>query len=263
MIVFAAIVPHTPLLAPSVGKEHAEKHVETLRAYKELAESLYLAKPDSIVIISPHAPLYPDAFSGNVAQKFTGVLKDFGDHGTTIPVRADFLLLDHIHRGMRQENTPFTMTSAEELDYAITIPLLLLGDAATKPKLAPIGISGLDARAHFDFGSKLKNVLQAENGRIAIIASADLSHRVNPNSPQGALPEGEAFDKFVREKVMALDGPGFLAADADMVEKAQQSGYKPIAIMLGALDGMNVKPKELAYEAPFGVGLMTVRFDLA
>ncbi len=263
MIVFAAIAPHSPLLAPGVGKEHTEKHVETLRAYRELAESLFMAKPDSLLIISPHAPMYPDAFSGNVAPTFTGVLKDFGDHGTSIPAKADFLLLDHIHRGMRQEGVPFTMTSAEELDYAITIPLLLLGDAATKPKLAPIGISGMDGRLHYDFGQKLKNVLQAENSRIAVIASADLSHRVNPNSPQGALPEGEAFDRFVREKVVNLDGAGFLAADQNMLEKAQQSGYKPIAVLMGILDGMNVKPKELAYEAPFGVGLMTVRFDLA
>lgn len=263
MIVFAAIAPHSPLLAPGVGKEHTDKHVETLRAYRELSESLYLAKPDALLIISPHAPMYPDSFSGNVAPKFTGVLKDFGDHGTSIPAKADFLLLDHIHRGMREAGVPFTMTSAEELDYAITVPLLLLGESVKKTKLVPIGISGMDGRSHYDFGEKLKNILQAENSRIAVIASSDLSHRVNPNSPQGALPEGEAFDRFVREKVMSLDGAGFLSADTNMIEKAQQSGYKPIAVLLGILDGMNVKPKELAYEAPFGVGLMTVRFDFA
>ena len=36
MIVSAAIVPHTPLLAPSIGKEHREKLAATLKAFTEI-----------------------------------------------------------------------------------------------------------------------------------------------------------------------------------------------------------------------------------
>ena len=126
MIVSAAIVPHTPLLAPSIGKEHREKLATTLQAFTELEQALYLAKPDTIVMISPHAPMYPDAFSGNVASNFKAVLKEFGDHGTEVKGKANFLMLDHIHRAMRQANIPFTLSSSEELDYGFTIPLMLL-----------------------------------------------------------------------------------------------------------------------------------------
>src|SRR5688572_5579781 len=152
MIVLAAIVPHSPLLAPSIGKEHREKLADTLNAYEELAQSLYLAKPETIVMLSPHAPMYPDAFSGNIAPTFKGTLKEFGDHGTEFPIKADFLLLDHIHRHMRDNNIPFTMTSAEELDYATTIPLLFLLKNLPNVKLIPIGMSGLDAQKHYQFG---------------------------------------------------------------------------------------------------------------
>lgn len=263
MIVLAAIVPHSPLLAPTIGKEHREKLTDTLNAYDELAQSLYLAKPETIVILSPHAPMYPDAFSGNIAPSFKGSLKEFGDHGTEIPIKADFLLLDHLHRHMRDHQVPFTMTSSEELDYATTIPLLFLLKNLPNVKLIPVGMSGLDAKQHYAFGEELKNVLHAESRRVAVIASADLSHTASTASPEGLTEEGMQFDKLMREKVLTLDGAGILAMDPVMLEKAKQSAQKPIVTLMGCLKDMNCKAKELSYEAPFGVGMVTVRYDLA
>ncbi|MEI7512778.1 MAG: AmmeMemoRadiSam system protein B [Candidatus Uhrbacteria bacterium] len=263
MIVFAAIAPHTPLLAPSIGKEHREKLAKTLQAFSELEQALYLAKPDTIVMISPHAPMYPDAFSGNVAPNFRATLKEFGDHGTEVKGKANFLMLDHIHRGMREAGLPFTLSSSEELDYGFTVPLMHLTANLQAWKLVPLSVSMLDIKQHFAFGQELKNIVHAETNRVAIIASADLSHHSNQNSPEGYLPEGEAFDKFMREHAVTLDGPALLSADPGMLEKAGQSGYKPIVVLAGCLEGMNLKSKELCYEAPFGVGLMTMRYDLA
>src|SRR5262245_47834651 len=65
MIVFAAIVPHSPLLLPSIGKDKSEALAKTIAAYKEIEEALYLSKAETIVMISPHAQAYPDAFSEN------------------------------------------------------------------------------------------------------------------------------------------------------------------------------------------------------
>ena len=263
MIVSAAIVPHSPLLLPSIGKEHREKLNATLQAYAEIEQALYLAKPDTLVIISPHAHMYPDAFNGNLSNHFVGVLKEFGDHGTTIEAKADYLLLDHIHRAMRAEHTPFTLSSQDELDYGYTVPLLLLTQHLPKWKLVPLSTSLLDARQHYEFGRQLKRVLHAESTRVAVIASADLSHHTNQQSPQGFIPEGPLFDTLIREKTKVLDVAGLLAADQNMIEKAGQCGYKPIMMLLGALENINCTAKELCYEAPFGVGYLTERFDIA
>lgn len=263
MIVFSAIIPHSPLLIPSIGKEHRDQLAQTLHAYTELEQALYLTKPDTLVIISPHAAMYPDAFSGNMAASFTGVLKDFGDHGTTVKAKTDFLLLDHIHRAMREEDIPFTLTSQEELDYGFTIPLLLLTPHLERWKLVPLSTSLLDGQHHYEMGRQLKRVLHAEQHRVAIMASADLSHHSNYLSAQGATPEGQQFDQLVRDKVLHMDAAGLLALDQNLVEKAQQCGYKPILMLLGALENIQCTPKELCYEAPFGVGYLTMKFDIA
>lgn len=263
MIVFAAIVPHSPLLAPSIGKEHREKLADTLRGFEELAQALYLAKPETIVMLSPHAAMYPDAWSGNVAPMFKGSLKEFGDHGTELPVKADFLLLDHIHRHMRDQKVPFTLTSSEELDYATTIPLLFLLKNMPNAKLIPVGMSGLDPKQHLAFGEELKNILHAESRRVAVIATADLSHTVNTNSPEGMTEEGIQFDKQIREFALAQNVNGILGMSPEMLEKAKQSAHKPIITLLGTLKDMNCKSKELSYEAPFGVGMSVIKFELA
>lgn len=264
MIVFTALVSHTPLLAKSIGKERRDSLAATLKSFQMLEEELYIAMPETIVIMSPHAQSYPDAFSANMAQKYTGDLKTFGDHETKFEVKGDFLVLDHLQRNLRhEENIPFTLTSAEEIDYGMTIPLLLLTEKLKDWKLIPIAPSRLDAQSHFEFGKALRHQLHRESKRIAFIVSTDLSHKLNEQSPGGASVEGPAFDATVRTKMKSLDAEGMLALDPQALEAAGQNAYLPLMTLLGFLSDLNVTPQELSYEAPFGVGCLMMKFDMA
>ncbi len=263
MIVFAAVVPHSPLLVQSVGREHREKLAQTLKAFEQLEQALYLAKPDTIVIVSPHAQMYPDAFSGNMSPKYIGSLKAFGDHEPLFEAKADFLLLDHVHRAMRGSKVPFTLSSSEELDYGVSIPFSLLTTHLPNVKLAPISTSLLGIAEHVQFGRELANSIRQETSRVALIVSADLSHHANAASPKGASPEGEWFEKAVREYALTQNVQGLIDMDATKCEAAGQCGQKPIAIMMGALEGIKLKATELSYEAPFGVGYSVSKYDLA
>lgn len=263
MIVFSAIVPHSPLLVPTIGGDAREKLADTLQAYTELEHTLYASKPETLLIISPHAQMYPDAFSGNIHDAFQGVLKEFGDHATTLQASVDFLLLDRVHRAMREEQIPFTLTSQAELDYGCTIPLLLLTKNLVNWKLVPIAPSLLGPQAHYEFGRQLARVLQRENRRVAILASADLSHHANAESPHGATTEGETFDRTLRNAVATRHHAELLGLDTEIREKADQCGYQPILTFMGVLEDMNGSMRELCYEAPFGVGYLTSVFEPA
>lgn len=263
MIIFSAIVPHSPLLVPSIGKEQRDKLAGTVAAIQEIEQALYLAKPDTICIIAPHGSRYPDAYSVNMSPKYTGDFKSFGDFSTTVTAKGDFLLIDHLQRKMREENVPFTLTSNEVLDYGFGVPILLLTSHLEHWKLIPVTPSMLDGKSHYEFGAQLKRILHAESSRVAVIASADLSHKLSKDAPGGYAPEGEAFDKLMVEAASSHSVEPLRSIDMDMVEKAGQCGYRPIMTMLGCLDGMNVTAKKLCYEAPFGVGYLTVRYDIA
>jgi aromatic ring-opening dioxygenase LigB subunit len=262
MIVFAAVVPHSPLLLPSIGKEHRDKLQATLAACQEIEQALYLAKPDALCIIAPHGVRYPDAFSVNLASKYVGNLKAFGDFSTTVEAKSDYLMIDRLQRKLRGEGVPFTLTSSEELDYGFAVPLLLLTSHLSAWKLIPVSPSMLDGKEHYNFGRQLKRVLHAESERVAIIASADLSHKLGPDSPAGSSEEGPKFDQAVRDAVSANNPTPLLSLDMAVVEGAAQCAFRPVTTLLGCLENMNVNTKVLSYEAPFGVGYLTVRYDI-
>lgn len=261
MIVFAAIVPHSPLLVPSIGKEHRERMTCTSAALQEIEQALYTAKPDTICIIAPHGARYPDAYSVNLSDKYTGNFKAFGDFSTTVEAKSDFLIIDHMQRRLREDSVPFTLTSSEEIDYGFSVPILLLTSHLPAWKLIPITPSMHDGKSHYEFGTQLKGILHSENHRIAVIASADLSHKVNDQSPGGATPEGILFDKTVEEATRTNNPEALFKLSPEIIEGVGQCGYRPIMTLLGTLNEMNVTAKTLCYEAPFGVGYLTTRYD--
>ena len=256
MIVLGAIVPHSPLLAPRVGKDRRNELAGTIRAYEEIEDRLYDASVETLVIISPHAPRYPDAMSGNMAERYEGTLKSFGDHETRVERRCDVLLLDRIQQGLRSGGSiPFTLTSSEELDYGCTIPLLLTEKVGTR--IVPLSPSSLDAHAHAAFGASLKHILHESSTRVAVFASADLSHRLSEQSPAGFTAEGPAFDATIRGLLHSCDVKGLVSLDREAVEAAGQCGYASIVTAMSIFETMNVRVEELCYEAPFGVGMLT------
>lgn len=264
MLVAGAIVPHSPLLIPRIGKEKRDTLSATIHAYADLEERLYALGVETLVIISPHATAYGDAFSANIAESYVGTMKSFGDHETSVRIRGDLLVLDRLQSALRTKtNIPFTLTTSEDLDYGFTVPLFLFPELQKRIRLIPISPSLLGAQAHADFGRALKDVLHENRKRIAVIASADLSHKLTETSPGGFSVEGPAFDSTIRGKIHTMDVNGLLSMDQEAVDAAGQCGYRPILITTALFEHMNVSVRELSYEAPFGVGYLTALIEPA
>jgi len=88
-LVFAAVVPHSPVLVPSVGKEHLKKLKKTVAAMKRLEQDLYASHPDTILIVSPHGPVEADHFTLDLNETYACDLKDFGVFDVDVACRAD------------------------------------------------------------------------------------------------------------------------------------------------------------------------------
>lgn len=262
MLVFSAIAPHSPLLIPTIGKEHRESLTHTLDAYRLLEEHLYATKPDTLILISSHASYYPDGFSCNIAPSYSGNLKQFGDHGTTVNAKGDTLFIDRLHRHMRQTDKKFTLMSEEQLDYGLTISLSLLSSHLPNVKIVPLSISGLSNADHAAFGQELMQVIHEDTRRIALFAAADLSHHANEQSPHGQNEAGPAFEEAVREAILQMDPKPLTTLTPELLEEAKQCGARPISMLLGAIQKMQMKAHILSYEAPFGVGMLTAEFEL-
>lgn len=261
MLTFAGIVPHPPLLVPTVGKAATKKLAKTQKAIDVFEQELYLSRPDTLLIIAPHGPTLADAFVMNLAPQYDVHCKDFGDFQTHKTVRSDLLLIDRIQRHTRT-HFPLTLTHEETVGYGISIPFLSLTAHIPNVALVPVFSSGLDLKTHYTFGKLLKEEILKTNKRVAVIASADLAHTLTKDAPGGFAPEGAALDSAIQQLLTTKNAAGLLTLDPTLLRAAKECGVRPIAMLLGILDSTRYEPKIYSYEHPFGIGYMVSNFVL-
>jgi len=262
MLVFSALVPHPPIIIPTIGKENLNHVRKTIQAMKELEKILYASKPDIIMIVSPHTPILSDAFTINLSPTYKINFHQFGDLVTKKEFKSSPLLIDRLHEDLEDAKIPTVLISEENLDHGSGVPLYYLTQHLKEIAIIPLGYSLLDFQTHLDFGNTLKDQIIETNKRVAFIASGDLSHRLNKNAPAGFSPQGKIFDEKLIELLKNKDIKGIVGMEAKLIEEAGECGFRSILILLGLLQNINFQPKILSYEAPFGVGYLVAQFKL-
>jgi aromatic ring-opening dioxygenase LigB subunit len=82
------------------------------------------------------------------------------------------------------------------------------------------------------------------------------------DSPAGFNPNGAKFDQKIQELVAGNNVAGLIKMKPELVAEAEQCGYRAMLILFGILDKMNFRTDIMSYEAPLGVGYLTVKFEL-
>lgn len=262
MLVFAGLIPSSPLLLPSIHKEKGVKLQKTLTAMKKLEEDLYVSHPDAILLLSEHPTSFEDAFSINISDPYRFDVSAFGDLGFDKTLHPDIETIDRLQRSLRTQNQPITLTTDEALDHGSAVAIGILTENLPDVKLIPITFSSLDSKAHFQFGQALKDIIVNSDKRIAVIVSGDLSHALESSSPAGFSKYGKEFDEKLTELISQKNTAGLIAMDQSLVNEAQQTIYPQLLISFGLLERMSVKPIILSYESPFGVGYMVANFEI-
>lgn len=260
-IVFSAIVPHPPMLIPTIGKENIKKFKTTITAYEKLEQNLYIAQADTILIISPHGQLQPNSFVMNLSPTYNIDFEEFGDFSTKLNLTGNIGLGYKIRESL-ETKAPLQLISQTKLDHGSAIPIYLLTKHLPQIKIIPLFYSGLDLDAHYNFGQLIKRELLISENRVAIIASGDLSHRLTKNAPAGYSAKGKKFDNKLIEYLCQDKIKEILSMNPDFIKEASECGLKSIVTLLGMLEGIEYKAQLLSYEAPFGVGYLTMNFKL-
>ena len=262
-LVFAAIAPHPPVLVPEIGKDNLKKLKKTKTALEKLELELYAAKPDSILVISPHGQVLADAFNINLSPDYLGDFKEFGDFSLEFRFKSDYMSIQNIRAGDEtQKAVNLVLTSQPRIDHGFSVPLYYLTKHLKNLPIIPVTPAELDYQKHFAFGQFLNQRLAIIDKRVAVIASADLSHKLTKDAPAGYSKKGAEFDKKLLDLLKKNDIKGILALDHQLTLEAGVCGLRSIIILLGLISSMNFKPELLSYEGPFGVGYAVVNFNL-
>lgn len=262
MMVFCAYTPHSPLLLPTIGRDHQDTFAPTLKAFNFLSKQLAASKPDTIILMSAQHNRFSEAFSLNLSDPYRIDLTEFGDLETTAAFRPDIQRIDTLQRCLRRQQVPLSINSDPTLDHAAAVPLLLLGVDQRATRIIPLSTCDLDKKQHVEFGRQLRECVETSGKRVAVIASGDLSHALSEKAPAGLRKEGVVFDDTIQEAVRGTSLSKLLSLEEHTVEQAAECGYKPLLSLFGVLEQLNPTTSILSYQAPFGVGLLTAQFAL-
>lgn len=263
-ILAGCIVPHPPLLIPAVGGRDREKVRATYQAMERLAAAVAGLSPQVLVMISPHTPMYRDAFTVKTAPALQGSFSSFGCPQVRISKQNDLELVKALMEAAAGKGLPLEGISAaagrwsapgEELDHGLLVPLFYLDQAAETPVVC-LSFSGLEYADHFRLGQVSAEACAALGRRAVFVASGDLSHRLIQGAPAGYSPRGEEFDRRIVDIASRGGFDELSGMDEELVEAAGECGLRSIYAMWGALKNGPLRSSVLSYEGPFGVGYL-------
>lgn len=261
MIVFAAYVPHSPFLIESIGKDKTKQLKKTLKGFKSIEHNLYASMPDVVLFVGGHSNILVDAISISYGPILSTSFKDVGDFQISSQFNVDTELTQLIRENFIHKQ-PVVYNTDPHLDHAISTPLTLLMSRMPQTKIVALHHMMEDAVSHFEFGQELRNVLEHTNKRVAIISTGDLSHCLTPEAPGGFSEYGKAFDDLVKQQIKKPPYKKLLGLPDDFILNAQECGLRQLSLLLGVISEYNYRAEQLSYEAPFGVGYLTVQFIL-
>ena len=147
-----------------------------------------------------------------------------------------------------------------QLDHGAVVPLHYLYKAGFRGQLGQLTVGYISYQEMYALGKAVQAAIESTRQKAAVLASGDLSHRLLPSSPAGYNPCGKIFDEKIINALGEMDIKSLLDIDPELVEGAGECGLRPVFFLLGSLDGMEVEPRVLSYEGPFGVGYAVVTF---
>lgn len=263
-LVFAAIVPHSPSTLPGMAAPAASLE-KTRAALKELEGELYVMQPDTLLLISPHAPMNQSSFSVNFSPEFICTYEDFGDTTTSLRLHGDIELVSKIREYADEHpngNTVNVITQPD-LDYGATVALYHLAQHLPAVKIIPISLAQLPIEQHYQFGEMLRSVALNSNKRIAIISSVELGHTLTADSSHGYHPAGETFQAAVLTAVRSGDLTQLQSLNLELAESAQAiNEFRTLVLLSGALSHAGVHSTILSQEVDRGSGLVVAQFSL-
>jgi AmmeMemoRadiSam system protein A/AmmeMemoRadiSam system protein B len=258
-LVFSGIAPHPPIMVPEVGRESIAGVVDSIDAMSELTRRVIDSGAESVILISPHAPLEADAFVAYEGPQVFGDFSHFNAPETYFSLQVDEELLAAIREAAAAKQFELTTLRAQDLDHGTAVPLYFLLRNGWRGKVVTLGYSFLPNDDHLRFGACIRAAIDQVGRRVAFIASGDLSHRLKPQAPAGFNPEAHVFDEQVVDALRSNAPERIVTIDFGLRRLAGECGYRSMLVAIGAGSELPPACEVLSYEAPFGVGYLVAQ----
>ena len=262
-IVFSGIAPHPPIMVPEVGGAASSEVRGSIKAMAELTRRIIESGAETVVLISPHAPLDPRAFVAYHSPRLYGDFANFRAANARVEFPLDEGMLAAIATSAAKQDYEVMKLANYALDHGSAVPLYFLDRNGWRGSVVALGYSFLGDEDHLKFGGCIRSAADAVGRPVAFVASGDLSHRLKPEAPAGYNPAAYRFDGELVAAIHDNSPDRIIDVDQELRRTAGECGYRSVLVALGATQALPHACEVLNYEAPFGVGYLVAQLTNA
>lgn len=265
------LFPHPPIIVEEIGKGEELKAEKTIKGCRELAKDIRQKAPETIILVTPHGPLFSDAVALSLEEDLEGDFSNFGNKDLSFKYKNNLDMINKIIKKSYDESIPIAEVDSEfaeqynvdvKLDHGALVPLYFIEKEYWDFKLIHITYGLLSPKDLYRFGRLIQQVALESNEKVALIASGDLSHKLSDKGPYSYSAYGEEFDKRIVELLEEGDFKSIVDFDLQLSERAGECGLRSLMVLGGFLDGYKIESEVLSYEGPYGVGYSNARFSV-
>jgi aromatic ring-opening dioxygenase LigB subunit len=254
-VVFAAIAPHG-------GPVFDLPESATRKAMEELGRRFVAARPEAVVVLTPHGVHVDGHFAVVRSARLEGDASQWTDADTHLATDGDPELADACVAALRADGLPavgvtFGGTAAGSstmpLDWGALIPLWFMRAPAVvvTPTRERPPADQVRAGAALERGTGGR--------RVALIASADHGHGHTPEGPYGYTAESQPYDERVVDIVRRNRLEELLEVDESFVRAALADSWWQMLMLHGAV-GDRFDGELLSYEVPTYFGMLCASY---
>ena len=251
-------------MVPEVGREAISEVLGSIDAMATFARRIIDNGAETVVIVSPHAPLERNSFVAYQAPTLYGSFANFRAPEAVVEFELDRTMLAAIIETAGADGYLVSeLDERYELDHGTAVPLYFLQRNGWHGRVVALGYSFLNNDDHLNFGGSIRRAAAKINVPTALVASGDLSHRLKPEAPAGFNPVAKTFDEQVVAAIREHSPQRIAEIDPDLRRLAGECGYRSMLVALGATRDSPEACDVLHYEAPFGVGYLVAQLTNA
>lgn len=273
-LVYACIAPHgSEAIAKLASKSTLRKFQKTRDGLRNLAKEVKKARPDTIVIATPHNLKVWRKIVVVTAENSTGTLQASSRNKRSVGlrVRCDVEFAKSLLEAATRRKLPVVganygtsegVTSDMPMDWGTLVPLwFIIPECRPKPKVVIVTPSReIPLSQNFQFGRVIGELSRRKAKRIVFVASADQAHRHKKSGPYGFNKTSKEYDKFVVHAIQGGRIKSIMRLKPKFVDAARPDSLWQMTMLAGVVDGLRMKAELISYDVPTYFGMICASF---
>lgn len=271
-LVFACIAPHGGEVIAELAGESASDTQPTRQAMEELGRSMQAARPETVVVITPHGVRVSGAVCVMTTQRALGALES--EHGRVavdmaVDTELSLRIAEEAYNAYRVPTVTaiYGASSGDgcytPLDWGAVVPLWFLGACwPAQPTIVSITPSrAIPLRQLYEFGTSIAQAAVGLGRRVALVASADWGHAHSADGPYGFDPAAARFDAMIQDTIRSGNLDRLVDTNLDFADQAKVDGLWQAVMLAGALHHTPMRGELLSYQVPTYFGMLVAAYE--